>query len=257
VKALEVWFSISVYSNEKDHFVAIFENITDRKLSEERIAEQAAFLDKAQDAILVCDLKGKVLYWNKGAENMYGWSREEILGRKISETLHASSGIFAANLNRVLDKGEFSDEAEHQTKKGRKLNVEVRRTLIRNPEGRPKSILAIITDITDKKKIEAQFMRAQRMESIGTLAGGIAHDLNNILAPIMMSIGVLRNTVSDPQSAEILDTIEVSAERGADIVRQVLSFARGMDGQRVEMQLKHLIRDLEKSSKTPFPRTFA
>ena len=115
-------------------------------------------------------------------------------------------------------------------------------------------MLSINTDITDRKKIEAQFMRAQRMESVGTLAGGIAHDLNNILAPTLMSIELLKDTARDPQSVTILQTIEVSAKRGADIVRQVLSFARGMEGERVEIQPKHLLNDLESIIKGTFPK---
>ena len=97
-------------------------------------------------------------------------------------------------------------------------------------------------------------MRAQRMESIGTLAGGIAHDLNNILAPIMMSIDILKLTARDPQAKTILETIEVSAKRGADIVRQVLSFARGLEGERTEVQPKHLLQDLENIIKNTFPK---
>ncbi len=97
-------------------------------------------------------------------------------------------------------------------------------------------------------------MRAQRMESIGTLAGGIAHDLNNILAPIMMSIEMLKETATDPQARTILETIEVSSKRGADIVRQVLSFARGLEGERVEIQPKHLVKDLENIIKDTFPK---
>ena len=97
-------------------------------------------------------------------------------------------------------------------------------------------------------------MRAQRMESIGTLAGGIAHDLNNILAPIMMSIEMLKEMSersAEPQ--KILETIEVSARRGADIVRQVLSFARGMEGERVEIQPKHLLKDIENDHQGHLP----
>jgi CheY-like chemotaxis protein len=92
------------------------------------------------------------------------------------------------------------------------------------------------------------------MESIGTLAGGIAHDLNNILAPIMMSIDVLKTAINDPVSLEILQTIEVSSRRGADIVRQVLSFARGMEGERIEVQPKHLLKDIETIIKDTFPK---
>jgi CheY-like chemotaxis protein len=92
------------------------------------------------------------------------------------------------------------------------------------------------------------------MESIGTLAGGIAHDLNNILAPILMSIDILHDACADPQATAILETIEVSAKRGADIVRQVLSFARGIEGERIEIQTKHLLMDLESIIRDTFPK---
>jgi CheY-like chemotaxis protein len=97
-------------------------------------------------------------------------------------------------------------------------------------------------------------MRAQRMESIGTLAGGIAHDLNNILAPILLSIDFLKTVSDHPQAKKILETIDVSARRGADIVRQVLSFARGLEGKRIEVQPKHLLKDLQNIIKDTFPK---
>lgn len=93
------------------------------------------------------------------------------------------------------------------------------------------------------------------MESIGTLAGGIAHDLNNILSPIMMSIDLLKDVSNNPEATTILKTIEVSAKRGADIVRQVLSLARGMEGEKMEVQPKHLLKDIETIIKDTFPKT--
>lgn len=229
-------------------------NMTKEKEAQEQIAAQAALLDKAQDAILVADLDGKTLYWNKGAERIYGWTSEEALGKKISDLIYMAPDKLQNYLQVALEKGEFSDEVEQVTKDRHKLTVEARRTLIRDQEGNPKSILSINTDITEKKKIEAQFLRAQRMESIGTLAGGIAHDLNNILAPIMMSIDILKATNDTPQTTKILETIAVSAKRGSDIVRQVLSFARGLEGERVEVQPKHLLKEIQNIIKETFPR---
>jgi signal transduction histidine kinase len=121
-------------------------------------------------------------------------------------------------------------------------------------EGRPSGRVWSFRDITERRRLEQQFLRAQRVESIGTLAGGVAHDLNNILAPILMSIELLKATSDHPESRKILETIEVSAKRGADIVRQVLSFARGLDGQRIEVQLKHVFKDLENIIKDTFPK---
>jgi signal transduction histidine kinase len=125
-------------------------------------------------------------------------------------------------------------------------------TLVRHPDGRPKAILAIDTDITERKKIEAQFLRAQRLENIGMLAGGIAHDLNNALSPIMMSLELLSLRFPDPKSTELLSTLRTSAQHGADMVRQVLSFARGVEGRRIEVPLGHLIQEIEKIANDTF-----
>ncbi|HUB65867.1 MAG TPA: PAS domain S-box protein, partial [Candidatus Methylacidiphilales bacterium] len=229
-------------------------DITRRKKAEMQIAEQAAFLDKARDAILVQDLEGRILFWNKGAERIYGWASHEVLDRNIGELLYSVPAKFQELNRQTIDQGEWNGELQHLTKDRREIIVEARWTLIRNDAGRPKSILAINTDITEKKKIETQFMRAQRMESIGTLAGGVAHDLNNILSPILLSIEVLKIRFNQPEAKIILDTIEVSARRGADIVRQVLSFARGVEGERIEIQPKHLLKDLQSIVKDTFPK---
>ena len=231
-----------------------FRDMTDRKLAEAQIAEQAAFLDKARDAILVRDLAGNILFWNKGAERMYGWPRQEVVGRNIGEFLYTDPKKFEEVNDLTISRGEWHGELQHLTKERNQITVEGRWTLIRDNEGHPKSVLAINTDVTERKKIEAQFLRAQRMESIGTLAGGVAHDLNNILAPIMMGVEILKGTSDDSKTAKILEMIEVSAKRGADIVRQVLSFARGLEGTRIEVQPKHLLRDLKCIIKDTFPK---
>jgi nitrogen-specific signal transduction histidine kinase/ActR/RegA family two-component response regulator len=131
--------------------------------------------------------------------------------------------------------------------------MEVRSTLLRDRDGTPKSVIAINTDITERKKLEEQLLRAQRMEGIGTLAGGIAHDLNNALGPILLSIELLRNRFRDPSSQELLEVIAGSAQRGADMVRQVLSFARGYEGERIGVQVRHLVREMEKMARETFP----
>jgi len=242
------------FEDSPEEGVAFVLDLTERKCAAEQIAEQAALLDEAQDAIIVCDLEGKIIFWNKGAERMYGWTRQEVLGVNMSEILFAKPKKFAEVNALTISEGKWSGDLQHFTKDKREITIEARWTLIREKDGNPKSILAINTDVTEKKKTEAQFMRAQRMESIGTLAGGIAHDLNNILSPIMMSIDILKMSATDPQAISILDTIEVSSKRGSDIVRQVLSFARGLEGERVEIQPAHLVRELESIIKNTFPK---
>ena len=236
------------------NLLGMIRDTSERKRAEEQITEQATFLDKAQDAIFVRDLEGKMLFWNKGSERMYGWTRQEVLSRKMDDLLYTHPKELEEAYRVTMSQGDWHGELKHFTKDGDELMIESRWTLIRDNEGGAKSVLAINTDITEKKMIEAQFMRAQRMESIGTLAGGIAHDLNNILAPIMMSIELLKETSTDPLAANILKTIEVSAKRGADIVRQVLSFARGLEGERIEVQLKHLLNEVQSIIKDTFPK---
>jgi PAS domain S-box-containing protein len=234
--------------------VVTVSDITERRRAEEQIAEQAALLDKARDAIVVRDIDGKILFWNKGAEFVYGWTRGEAIGRNGAELCYSDSKKFDEINALTISRGEWQGEVQNLTKNGREITVEARWNLIRDNEGRPKSVLAINTDITERKKIEAQFMRAQRMESIGTLAGGVAHDLNNILAPIMMAIQLLKEMSDDPGARKILETLDVSAKRGADIVRQVLSFARGLEGQRIEIQPQHVLKDLGTIIKDTFPK---
>ena len=250
-----IWISENVRvirnsAGEALYYEGTVEDITKRKQAEEQIEEQAALLDKTQDAITVGDLDGRILFWNKGAERMYGWTREEAVNSHISGIIPKNEEAYAA----VLKEGEWSGELHSTAMDGRKLIVETRWTLLRDNEGSPKSILAITTDITEKKKIEAQFLRSQRMESIGTLASGIAHDLNNILAPILMSASMLHDLVS-PESRFLTNAIEESAQRGTDIVKQVLTFARGIEGERVNLQPRHLIKEVADIARETFSRS--
>lgn len=230
-------------------------DFTERRRAIERIAEQAALLDQATDAILVYDLEKKITYLNRGAELLYGWKFSETLGRSADQFIHRDSAAFAAAMERTLAKGEWIGANQQMTKDGRHLDIEARWSLVRDGEGRPRSILSINTDVTERRKLEQQFLRAQRMESIGTLAGGIAHDLNNVLAPILMSLELLKLKFKDKEDEELLQTLLGSAQRGAELVRQVLTFARGVEGQRVTVNLVHLMREAEKIIRDTFPKS--
>jgi len=256
-RPLDVSVTISPIKNATGEIIGaskIVRDLTEFNRVKRQIEEQSALLDKTQDAILVFDPEGRILFWNKGAERLYGWTRQEAAGRFIGEFLHADAQKFKEINTLTLENGEWSGELNHLSKDREEIIVETRWSLSRDNEGRPKSILAINTDVTEKRKIEVQYMRAQRMESLGILAGGIAHDLNNILTPIMLSIDMLKSTAVDPHSKSILETIEMSARRGSDIVQQVLSFARGMEGQRIVIQPKYLLKDIEHIVTDTFPK---
>ncbi|MCI0536220.1 MAG: response regulator [Verrucomicrobiales bacterium] len=228
--------------------------INERVRAEEQIREQAALLDKAQDAILVRDLKNHIQFWNKSAESLYGWSKAEALNRDAHQLLYKPEQVAQAakSWEEVLRKGDWAGELQQITRSGKPLVVHSRWSLVRDSGGEPKSVLVINTDITERKKLEVQLLRSQRMESIGTLAGGIAHDLNNALTPILISVGMLRTEASDPAMQRMLSTVENSAERAAGMVKQVLTFARGVEGERVPVQPKHLIREMEKIAEETF-----
>src|ERR1051325_9954424 len=216
--------TIVPFLNAEGHpyqYVAIRGDLPERKRDEEQIREQAELLDQAQDAILVRDLNHNILFWNKGAEKIYGWSAEEVIGKNVEGILYKEhSTQFDAARQAIIRTGEGKG-AGHQTRRdGTEITVESRWTLVRDEQGQPKSILVINTDITEKKRMESQFLRAQRMESIGTLAGGIAHDLNNVLSPILMAIDMLQLKATDESSRKWLDVLRTNAERGGNMVRK-------------------------------------
>ena len=237
-------------------YIAIRSDITEKKRAEEQIREQAALLDQAQDAILVRDLDQNILFWNKGAERLYGWTSDEVIGKSAVELLYKErSAQFEEARQVVRQHGEWIGELHQTRRDGKEVFVESRWTLVRDDSGKPTSILVINTDITEKKRMEAQFLRAQRMESIGTLAGGIAHDLNNILSPIVMAIDMLQLKANDESSKKWFEVLRANAQRGGDMVRQVLSFARGVEGERVALQPKHLIKEIVKILRETLPKS--
>lgn len=247
-----------IFTNQGEllYFVGIQTDVTEQKRSEEKIRQQAALIDIATDAILVQDLQHRILFWNKGAEQLYGWTASDIVGRNAIEVLYPPLSTKDDEIKQtLLAEGEWQGELEHLRQDRQKVVVESRWTLVQDADGKPQSILIVNTDITEKKLLEAQFLRAQRLESIGTLAGGIAHDLNNVLAPILMSVQLLQRKVQDPQGQQWLEMLETSAKRGADLVRQVLTFTRGIEGKRAVLQMSYLISEIAKIARETFPRS--
>lgn len=231
------------------------QDITQRRQSEERIREQAQMLDLAHDAIVIRDLDDRVLFWNESAAHLFGWKAEEVLGKRGTEIFPSDMTASSEILKAVLASGEWSGEVSLRTRGGQPIIIQSRLTLIRDRHGNPKSILGINTDITERKQLEAQFLRAQRMESIGALAGGIAHDLNNILAPVIMSGQLLQMDAAKPEQQNLIRIILASAKRGADLVKQVLTFYRGDESHRQEIHPYHLVCELRHIISETFPKS--
>ena len=227
----------------------------ERKQTEQKIRQQAALLDVATDAIFVRDLDYRILFWNKAAERLYGCRKEEAIGKRIQDIWQTKHPLqLQEALNILMKNGSWEGELYQTTKYDKEIIVESRWTLVPFDK-KSQSILVVNTDITQKKQLEAQFLRAQRLESIGTLASGIAHDLNNVLAPILMTAQLLETQLDDARSKRLLPILVTNAKRGANLVKQVLSFTRGVEGDRTILQLKHLILEIRQVIKETFPKS--
>ena len=236
------------------YFVSQIQDITERKASEQKLLEQATLIDEARDAIILRNMDHRILFWSKGAERLYGWTSPEIKGRKATDVFYPSQEQFDPAMRIVLEKGGWIGELEHINKAGEPVIVESRWSLLRDRLGHPKSVLCINTDVTEQKKMEIHLLRAQRMESIGTLASGIAHDLNNLLSPIIMGVDLLKHFGVAGPSRRVVEDIERSAKRGSNLVKQVLSFARGVEGSPRILRVRDVIDELESIIQNTFPK---
>lgn len=234
-----------------------FSDITRRKEAEEKNREQAALLDITSDAIFVQDIDNRIVFWNQGAERLYGWQPQEVLGRNADELFIDESSQMQVAIKTALESGSWQGELNKVTKNGRHIIIFSRWTLMRDALGNPKSFLTVNSDITNKKQLELQFYRTQRLESLGTLASGIAHDLNNILTPILAIAQLLPLKLNnlDQRSQEMLKILENNSKRGADMVKQILTFARGHEGIASAVDVKHLLADIYKIIRGTFPKS--
>jgi PAS domain S-box-containing protein len=241
-----------------------FRDITANKAAEVALRESEErfkFVARAvSDVVWDWNLVTNTLWWNDGFLTTFGFKAGEINSSVEfwTERIHPEdrSRVVQGLNEAVLGRTEsWNAEYRFQRKDGTHAFVQDRGYILRNEAGRGVRMVGGMRDLTEQKKMEAQYLRAQRMESIGTLAGGIAHDLNNILAPIMMSVELLKlEAGDDPRRRKILDAIHVSSRRGADLVRQVLSFARGLDGERSVLRIGPLVSDLDAIISETFPR---
>jgi PAS domain S-box-containing protein len=231
-------------------------DITEHKRAEEQVIEQAALLNHAREAIIACDPENRIVFWNPGAERIYGWQAEEVIGRSLHEEICGTAQALEIESARIaLHKtGEWVGEIQQRTKDKREIIVESHCTLVRDAHGTHRATLIINNDITEKKGMEAQSLRAQRLESIGSLASGIAHDLNNLLSPMMLVEHILQLKLPDSHSQRLLETLRSSIERASDLVKQVVSFARGIEGEQTTICPQYLLHDIQNLLTETLPR---
>ena len=240
------------------------QDITAHKRVEEalrRSEERFKFVARAvSDVVWDWDLAANTLWWNDGFLTTFGFVANEIEPSVEAWTsrIHPDDrDRVMGSIRHAIDAGADSWSAEYrfQRKDHSHAVVQDRGYILRDAARCGVRMVGGMRDLTEQKRMEAQYLRAQRMESIGTLAGGIAHDLNNVLTPIMMAIELLKLGPGDEtRRGKLLESIQLNGQRGADLVRQVLSFARGRDGLRVAIHLRPLIDDLESVISETFPR---
>ena len=219
--------------------------------SEERFR---ATFEQAAVGIAHVDLSGRFLRVNDKLCEITGYVRDELIQRTFIELTLPEDRQSDEEAHREIMKGvrtDYTVEKRYLRKNGDVFWVSVVTRLLRDGAGEPKYFITVIADITERKELEQQFLRAQRMESIGTLAGGIAHDLNNLLAPIMMGVALLRFGSLDPKTEQVVDNMERSAKRAASLVKQVLSFARA------PIQVRHIMHEVEGIIESTFPKNIS
>jgi len=221
----------------------------------EQLEMQSILLDQVQLALIVRDLEDRICFWNKGAEHLYGWRAEEVTGENVYELLfpRALGGI--EEQERVLaETGEWAGELRQVTKTQTTVVVESRWKLRRDGCGKPKFVLMVNKEITHRRKLEGQLLRAQRIETAGRLATSIAHDLNNVLSTMLISMRALEEQI-DPARREALKVSQLCAEHAAQLITQLLSLTKGIDQETRSIDLGDVIWKAAKILRSTFPES--
>ncbi|HYG36233.1 MAG TPA: PAS domain S-box protein, partial [Clostridia bacterium] len=234
----------------------LFERNRQREIEQQQLRLQHSALEAAANAIMITDRQGVILWVNDAFTRLAGFARTEVIGRspRLLKSGAHSPEFYRSLWHTVVAGSVWQGSLTNRRKDGTLYDEEMTITPVRSHKGDITHFIAIKQDVTERKKLEQQFLRAQRMQSIGLLAGGLAHDLNNMLAPVLMALPLLKQGLDIETRDHIIDTLEQSVKRGANVVQQVLTFARGVEVQRVPVQLKHLVREMARIAEETFPR---
>ena len=204
-----------------------------------------SLLDSSADAIITYDLEGKAQFVSPAFTHIFGWTFGEIEGGRIPFMPESEREQTMAIIHDLVEYGKacHAFRTKRSTKDGRLLDVSISASRYDDHEGNPSGLLVILRDISDKKRLEAQLQHAQRMESIGTLAGGVAHDFNNLLMAVQGNASlILLNKDSDHPDYKKIKNIEKQVQRGASLTKQLLGFARGGKYEVTPTNLNEIIR---------------
>jgi PAS domain S-box-containing protein len=239
-------------------YTVILRDVTEAVRYRQQIEQQSKMLDQVSDAVSIVDRDGAITYWNQAATRLFGWTTAEAIGRKASELLYRGDPhLFAEMLHQTDTRKSWSGELIKVTRAGESIFVEHRRSILLDSAGTNIGHLCMDIDITARKRRERAAHRSQRLESIGTLAGGIAHDLNNVLTPILMGTKLLASGRVEANRIGLLDTMSASAQRGAELIKQLLAFAGGIRGEHSRVQINEIVAETLQIMEHTLPKSIA
>ncbi|MDP1581652.1 MAG: PAS domain S-box protein [Candidatus Didemnitutus sp.] len=245
-----------IHRQTVDEVIMIVRDITEQKLVKQRLDLMHAALQATPAAWVITNHAGMIEWANPSFSRITGYAVEDVIGqhtRILSSGRHAPE--FYANLWQTVLRGEvWEGDLHNRRKDGTLYHEHMVIAPVRNAQGETTHFVAMKHDITAERQLEQQLVRAQQLESIGMLASGIAHDLNNVLAPILMAVELLKSDAPTPEMQSRLNLIGQAAVRGAGIVKHVLMFARGADGERTVVQLRYLVREVADLIRETIPR---
>jgi len=249
----------SLEQRVEDRTRKLKQEIADREKAEARLREQEEqfrlIADNVADLIALVDVNGRRVYNSPSYRAILG-DPEQMRGSDSFNEIHPDDRERVKEAFAATVRTGTGSRLEYRflLRDGSVRHIESQASVVKDAAGAVAFVVVVSRDVTEKKLLERQFLRAQRMESLGTLASGIAHDLNNVLSPIMMSIELIRTKLRDKSGSRVIDALESSAKRGSDIVRQVLAFGRGLAGERITLQPKYIIKEIAKIIQETFPK---
>lgn len=223
--------------------------------TEGHVREQASFLDRRDEVIIILGLSGDVAFWSRGAQLLCGIPAEKAVGQPFPRELVSDPNEITRAIRTTIERGEWEGEIHLRTAAGVSLLVESRWILLRDADARPQSILVLCEDAEDARLLGEERLRAQRQECIGTLAGGIAHDLNNILQPISIALDLFRSRLPDQDSQELFEAVDSNLRRATELVRQILTFTSGVRAERSLVEAGSLLAEVSNFVRQAFPKT--
>lgn len=222
----------------------------------EQLREQARLLDLAPDAIFTMGLDGKIHFCNQSATKLFGWTFDEVLDKDSFQLIFKSGAVQKVDVMRTLEeKGEYECESQESTKDNSPMTVQTRFSVVRGGGSKPVMVLAVCRDVTAKKELEGQKLRSERLQSIGTLASGIAHDVNNALLPIVFCAEMLKRDPADLKRENFLDQILKNCERVRAIMKQILLFVGGGEVGAKTVNMVRMLKDTDQILQHTLPKT--